>query len=89
VPRRMIRLSRRRAPSSQQFTTGAPSGLPRAAFVLGDVYRQEGDLDAAESYLQVARDSGHPEWAPLAEIGEGVLRMTRGDAQGAQRAYEA
>ena len=67
----------------------SPEWSPRAAFVLGDVYRQEGDLDAAECYLQVARDSGHPEWAPLAEISEGVLRMTRGDAQGAQRAYEA
>lgn len=50
-------------------------------FVLLDLYRQEGDLDAAEPYLQIARDSGHPEWAPLAEISEGVLRMTRGDMQ--------
>lgn len=58
-------------------------------FVLLDLYRQKGDLDAAEPYLQIALDSGHPEWAPLAEISEGVLRMTRGDMQAAQRAYEA
>jgi tetratricopeptide (TPR) repeat protein len=68
---------------------GSPEWSPRAAFVLGDLYRQEGDLSAAERYLHIARDSGHPEWAPLAEISEGVLLMTRGDVQGAQRAYEA
>jgi tetratricopeptide (TPR) repeat protein len=62
---------------------------PRAAFVLGDLYRQEGDLNAAERYLQIARESGHQEWAPLAEINQGILCMTRGDVQGARRAYEA
>jgi hypothetical protein len=49
----------------------------------------QGDIDGARVAFEYAADSRHPDHAPWAVIGMGVLLTRLGDAAYARRAYQS
>ena len=49
-------------------STGHREQAPRAADLLGDLLRGEGDLDGAETAYRRAIDSGHQDWSMIARV---------------------
>ena len=61
---------------------------PKAAFNLGVLLAEQGDLAGAKAAYQRAIDSGHAEWAPKAAVNLGWLLEKQGDLAGAKIAYQ-
>jgi TolA-binding protein len=49
---------------------------------------KQGDPDGAAAAYQQAIDTGHPDHAPAAMLGLGLLRKEQGDPDGAAAAYQ-
>ncbi|MBV9455477.1 MAG: tetratricopeptide repeat protein [Rubrobacter sp.] len=61
---------------------------PTAAFYLGVLLAEQGDIEGARAAYQQAIDSNHPGQAPAAAVNLGVLLKEQGDVQGARAAYQ-
>lgn len=55
---------------------------------LGLQLAEQGNLAGARAAYQLAIDSGHAEWAPMAALNLGLLLDAQGDVPGARGAYE-
>jgi cellulose synthase operon protein C len=62
---------------------------PRALCLLGEIYLQDDDDEAAWTCLDRAVQSGHRDWSPYASVGLGVLRARAGDLDGARGLLDA
>ncbi|MGQ4617671.1 tetratricopeptide repeat protein [Nocardia sp. R7R-8] len=60
---------------------------PDLAFDLGKMHHRRNDVVAAREAFQIAIDSGHPNWAPLAAAELGGLLSVVGDKPAAEGAY--
>ena len=68
--------------------SGHTDQAPRAAFNLGVLLAQQGDVAGAKEGYQKAIDSGHTDHAPKAAVGLGVLLIDQGDEAGAKEAFQ-
>jgi tetratricopeptide (TPR) repeat protein len=76
----------------QAWRKAADSGhtdmASKAAFNLGVVLANQGDVQGAKDAYQKAIDSGHADMAPTAAANLGLLLADQGDVQGAKDAYQ-
>jgi tetratricopeptide (TPR) repeat protein len=68
--------------------SGHPDVAPMAAFGLGVLLKEQGDLAGARAAWQRGIDSGHPDAAPRAAVNLGILLREWGDAAGARAAWQ-
>ncbi len=61
---------------------------PLAAFSLGKLLWEQGDLAGARAAYQQVIDRGDTEWAPQVAVNLGMLLMKQGDLEGAKAAYQ-
>jgi tetratricopeptide (TPR) repeat protein len=61
---------------------------PKAAYHLGLLQQEQGELEGARASYQQAIDSSDAEWAPVAAVNLGILLVKRGDLEGAKAAYQ-
>jgi len=64
------------------------SDSEEAAFGLGVLLGEQGDVEGAKAAYQRAIDSGHTAQTPLAALGLGGLLKEQGDVEGAKVAYQ-
>ncbi|WP_027346884.1 tetratricopeptide repeat protein [Hamadaea tsunoensis] len=65
-----------------------PDTTSAAAFNLGVLLVEQGDIAGARAAYRLAADSSHPEAAPMAAYNLGTLLVEQGDVTGALEAYE-
>jgi tetratricopeptide (TPR) repeat protein len=65
-----------------------PEVAPAAAYNLGQLLAEQGDVAGARTAYQQAIDSGHPDWAPEAAYNLGLMLRRQGDVTGARTAYQ-
>jgi tetratricopeptide (TPR) repeat protein len=75
-------------PYQQAIDSRHPDIASAAAFSLGAMLQQQGDLTAAHAAYQQAIDSGHRDQAPNAATALGILLQERGDITGARANYQ-
>ena len=61
---------------------------PMAAYYLGTLLQEQGDVRGALAAFQRAIDSDHPRAAPMALMKLGVLLQEQGDVRGARNAFQ-
>ena len=62
---------------------------PRAMCLLAEFRAENGQPEAARSYLDRAIARDHPDWTPYAQVGLATLRARDGDIDGARELIEA
>jgi tetratricopeptide (TPR) repeat protein len=67
--------------------SGGAEQAPTAAIALGQLLREQGDLEGARAAYRQAIASGHAEWAPPAANNLGLLLREQGDLEEAKAAY--
>ena len=72
----------------QSLVDSGDDDAPNAAFSLGVLRKEQGDLVAAAKAFQVAIDSRHADHAPMAAMDLGVVRKEQGDLVAAAKAYQ-
>jgi tetratricopeptide (TPR) repeat protein len=72
----------------QAISSRHPEVSPVAAFKLGQLLAERGDIDGARTAYQQAIHSRHPEQGPKAAVQLGLLIAKHGDVDGARAAYE-
>ncbi len=80
---------RREFQAAQDVWSAVIGESPQAAFNLGLLQQDRGELDAAVVAYQSAIDSADPEWAPRAAFNLGVLQQDRGELDAAVVAYQS
>src|SRR6266487_5231192 len=68
--------------------SGQPEMAPMAAYNLGVLLQEQGDVTGAQVAYRQAIDSGHPDQAPRAAISLGNLLAEQGDVAGARAAFQ-
>jgi len=68
--------------------SGQPEMAPMAAYNLGVLLQEQGDVTGAQAAYRQAINSGHPDAAPTAAVNLGILLRLQGDVAGAQAAYQ-
>jgi tetratricopeptide (TPR) repeat protein len=68
--------------------SGQPEMAPMAAYNLGVLLQEQGDVTGAQVAYRQAIDSGHPDQAPRAAINLGNLLAEQGDVAGARAAFQ-
>ena len=67
---------------------GSSTHSGEAAFNLGLMLSEQGDIEGARAAFQVAIDSDHPEAAPTVANNLGVMLSEQGDTEGARAAFQ-
>jgi tetratricopeptide (TPR) repeat protein len=75
-------------PCQQAIDSRHPDIAPAAAFSLGAMLQQQGDLTAARAAYRQAIDSGPRDQAPNAATALGILLQEQGDITGARANYQ-
>ncbi|MEN3540798.1 tetratricopeptide repeat protein [Microbispora sp. ZYX-F-249] len=76
------------AAARKAATSADPDEAASAAFNLGVLLAEQGDVEGARAAYQDAIDSGHPDHAPKSAVNTGVLLKQQGDVDGARAAYQ-
>jgi FimV-like protein len=79
----------RRSPLDSALASTDSGELPRAAGLLGDLFVQQGHVDAAGHAYRAAIDVGDEYWSPVAQIALAQLFSDRGDREEARPLLEA